>query len=82
MWIVEVALGRQGDCCAAGFQSALCRLRVTLDTFGRGAAAILVRYASNSDQAGDSQRNVAKCQSGPKGAAAKVPPFDHLLGEL
>jgi hypothetical protein len=35
---------------------------VNLDAFGRGAATVHVRYASNSDQGGDSQRNVAKCQ--------------------
>jgi hypothetical protein len=34
---------------------------VNLDTFGRGDAAIPVRYTSNSDQGGESQRNVAKC---------------------
>jgi hypothetical protein len=34
-------------------------LWVNPDTFGRGDAAIHVRHASNSDQAGESQRNVA-----------------------
>jgi hypothetical protein len=34
---------------------------VNPDTFARGDAAIHVRYASNSDQAGESQRNVAMC---------------------
>src|SRR5262249_22555038 len=36
---------------------------VKLDTFGRGDETIHVRYASNSDQGGESQRNVAMCQS-------------------
>ena len=35
---------------------------VNLNTFGRGDAAIDVRYASNSDHGGESQRNVAKCR--------------------
>jgi hypothetical protein len=35
------------------------QLRVNLDTFSRGDAAIHVRYASNSDHGGESQRNVA-----------------------
>jgi hypothetical protein len=40
-------------------------IRVNLDIFGRGDAPIHVRYASNSDQGGESQRNVAMCQSRP-----------------
>jgi hypothetical protein len=35
---------------------------VNLDTFGRGDAAIHVRYASNTDRIGVSQRTDAKCQ--------------------
>jgi autotransporter adhesin len=34
---------------------------VNLDIFGRGEAAIHVSYASNSDDGGEPQRNVAMC---------------------
>jgi len=34
---------------------------VNLDTFGRGDAAIHVRYASNTDRIDVSQQNVAMC---------------------
>jgi hypothetical protein len=73
-------LSTAGDCCAAGFRSDLRRSWVNLDTFGRGDAAIHVRYASNSDQDSKSQRNVAMCQEESnctaamwRGVTAKTP---------
>jgi hypothetical protein len=77
--------------CAAGFRSGPCRVRVNLDIFGRGEAAIHVRYASTSDQGGESQRNVAMCHNrthAPQQTAghsitssARASSFNHLVGD-
>jgi len=40
--------------CDAEFQSSLYRFRVIHDTFGQGDKSMYVRYASNSDQGGES----------------------------
>jgi hypothetical protein len=54
---------------------------VNLDTFGRGDAAIHVRYASNTDRKFDASVSVALCQSRPNAAQQKAPLVDHLVGE-
>jgi hypothetical protein len=54
--------GSAGDRCTAGLRSNQYPSRVNLGTYGRGDAAIHVRYAFNSDQGGAWQRNVASCR--------------------
>ena len=61
--------------CIAAESGHLSPVRVNLYTFGRGDAAIHVRYASNSNQGGESQRNVAMCRERTSAGL-----FDHLIG--
>ena len=54
-------LGTAGGCCSAECQSRLCRLWVSRVASGTSRRSWHVRYASNSDPIGASQRSVAMC---------------------
>ena len=52
--------------CTAGFRRSLCRLWVSRLASGRSRRSWYVRYASNNDPIGASQRSVAMCQKRTK----------------
>src|SRR5262249_327888 len=54
--------GVSGGCCAAGFQSRLCLLRVISALGNRGGAAAYVCFCSNTGHANAQQQNAALCQ--------------------
>ena len=49
--------------CTAGFRRSLCRLWVSRLASGRSRRSWYVRYASNNDPIGASQRSVARCHN-------------------
>ena len=65
--------------CTATIKSRACLTWVSRVASGRSRCSWHVRYASNSDPIGASQRNVAMCQKLPCGAA-NTSLFDHLVG--
>ena len=74
-------LGTAGDCCAAAFQSSLCRSWVIRVAPTASKASPNVRYAFNSDRIRASQRTDAMCQEATYTPQQSKGLLNHLVGQ-